>query len=416
MGFGLTRARQQARAALHERRSRRLIPAPVRSRRQAACAQQQVAPAGPQASHQCTHGAARQAACGGVLRPACPSADAAGSQPAAAGAAMPLRPIRSPANVSLSELAHVGPTPRGQRAHGRDDAAVHKPASREYRADPRAFARPWVPAASARPQMPKRSATVLGLLGDTGGLGTKRWSAAKWSSYNGPPERQRSLLNTQLPSLGLQHTAGLQHTPAARPAEHSPAAAAAAAFPSGTAEPPGFAGGAPPVAAPMTRFTSAHLNDAAQMVRTVTPGRPAYQQPPKRYQALIEDGLGGPVGRRHSDLLAKNPGAENGLGASAAAAGAGRAAGQRGHLSAEPALPGGPYRASPESRRWQTTAGELGMPVPMPLPSTIPPKFRQQGISQYEEKQRKAGAARQWWPSPKKAVGTAGASMMSWHQ
>ena len=123
-----------------------------------------------------------------------------------------------------------------------------------------------------------------------------------------------------------------------------------------------------------------------------------------------------PVGRRHSDLLARASLPANSMGATAALrtddAHTSEAPGVH-----RPSLPGGPYQLAPEPRRWDTTAGDLGGKPPQPLASAIPPKFRQQGdFSQHEEKKRKAAAGRQWWPSPARTIGSSGASPLSWHQ
>ena len=249
---------------------------------------------------------------------------------------MPLRPIRSPANMELAELTGAGPTPRGQRAHGRDDAARHKPPSREatsFGTDLRAYGRPWIPASSSRPQIPTgapcnssrrppnemklvghisalvrgcplmpqfktevvavlaatRSISVLGTSSDTLGWETRAWAPAKWSSFAGPPARQGSLLNTQLPPLLTTSgerghaSANVQKDREAKTLQHNLDQQDSSTSRSDTSS-----------TQPLTKLTSAHLNDMNDPRRLSAADRIVlpHQQPPKKYQALIADGLG----------------------------------------------------------------------------------------------------------------------------
>eukprot|EP01052_Picozoa_sp_SAG31_P012941 SAG31_NODE_767_length_12232_cov_6.917827_3_plen_197_part_00 len=195
-------------------------------------------------------------------------------------------------------MLHAGPTPRGQRAHGRDDGAKHKPQSRpsgslgQQRSDLRAYGRPWIPASSSRPLMPTRAASVIGTAPDTLGWETRTWAPAKWSSFAGPPARQ-ALLNTQLPPLLTSSSKALCATQEHKVRRAPSATQVPAQSNSAQTASVGVDADAVPVQ-PITKLTSAHLNDMNDPRRLApTDQAPlAYQRQPTKYQALIADGLG----------------------------------------------------------------------------------------------------------------------------
>jgi hypothetical protein len=198
---------------------------------------------------------------------------------------MPLRRLQGPSQQLYSE--NVGKTPRGQRAHGRDDHVTHKPQTPADTvgatvADPRAYSRPWLGATRQKP----RSASVndYQMPGMPAGIQPPRWS-----SYAGPPVRT-SLLNTQLPPLACYASHGRSMTVVQDSMPQSDSLSRGAHH-------------TPPVTEPKrtsnnsTRFTSAHLNIPKMVPHAAGAGGGGSALPAHSnnlsMQPLLSDGLGG---------------------------------------------------------------------------------------------------------------------------